>query len=155
MDQSGKMSDEELQQLTEKWSQQAFERPFKHRIWFNWRLKTTGGRYHLKDHHIDINPLMYEEFDLATLRGVVLHELCHYHLHLAGHDCHHTSEFKALLNQVGGLRYAPVTSQKKTRFKWVYQCRGCGIKIGRMRRFNVQRFVCRRCNSRFKLLIEK
>lgn len=82
------MTDEELQRLTQIWSLQAFQRPFKHQIWFNRRLKTTGGRYHLKDHHIDINPLMYESFDLANLRGVVLHELCHYHLHLAGHDCH-------------------------------------------------------------------
>ena len=57
---------------------------------------------------------MYEEFDLANLRGVVLHELCHYHLHLAGHDCHHTSEFKTLLKRVGGLRYAPAVRQARS-----------------------------------------
>ncbi len=149
------MTDEELQRLTQIWSLQAFQRPFKHRVWFNRRLKTTGGRYHLKDHHIDINPLMYEEFDLANLRGVVLHELCHYHLHLAGHDCHHTSEFKALLKRVGGLRYAPAVRQAEKQFKWIYQCSGCGIRIGRMRRFDVQRFVCRRCGSHFELLTKK
>ena len=50
---------------------------------------------------------MYTEFDLHNLRQVVLHELCHYHLHLLGMDYHHRSrEFKALLTQVGGSRYA-------------------------------------------------
>ena len=31
------------------------------------------------DHHIDINPLMLEEYDLATLKQVVLHELMSLH----------------------------------------------------------------------------
>lgn len=146
------MTNEELLNLTKQWSLQAFQRPFSHQIFFNRRLKTTGGRYHLNDHHIDINPLMYEEYDLATLKGVVLHELCHYHLHLTGQDCHHTPEFIALLNQVGGLRYAPKTSQSKSVFKWSYQCLGCGAKVARKRRFNVHRYVCRRCGGRFKLL---
>lgn len=146
------MTDQELQELTEQWSRQFFGRPFRHRIFFNARLKTTGGRYHFSDHHIDINPLMYIEFDLLTLRGVVLHELCHYHLHLLGADYHHRSrEFRQLLQQVGGLRYAPPTSKRRINSpQWHYQCTGCGIIITR-RRFNTSRYVCRRCGQKFKL----
>lgn len=69
------MTNAELQQLTEQWSLQYFWRPFTHEIFFNRRLRTTGGRYHLGDHHIDINPLMLTEYNLTTLKGVVLHEL--------------------------------------------------------------------------------
>lgn len=148
------MTSEELQKLTEQWSQKYFGRPFTHRIVFNKRLKTTGGRYHLRDHHIDINPLMYSEFDLVNLRQVVLHELCHYHLHLLGMDYHHRSRaFKRLLAQVGGSRYAPPTSkrQKKQGAKWIYQCTGCGVEIARQRRFNTRRYVCRRCGHHFYL----
>lgn len=148
------MTNEELQVLTEQWSQQYFGRPFQHRIFFNRRLKTTGGRYHLSDHHIDINPLMYTEFDLANLRGVVLHELCHYHLHLMRLDYHHRSQaFKTLLAQVGGSRYAPLTSQARIKRvgRWHYVCTGCGCEITRQRHFNTQRYVCRRCGHHFVL----
>lgn len=149
------MTDQELQELTEKWSLQYFKRPFVHRIFFNRRLRTTGGRYHLSDHHIDINPLMYTEFDLINLKRVVLHELCHYHLHLTGRDYRHRSQdFRQLLKQVGGSRYAPPTSRAKSRRvkRWCYQCTGCGAIVWRVRRFNPRRYVCRRCGSRFKLI---
>lgn len=97
------MTNQELQNLVERWSQESFGRPFLHQAVFNRRLKTTGGRYHLGDHHIDVNPLMLEEYDLATLKQVVLHELCHYHLHLTGRGFgHRDRDFKALLMQVGG-----------------------------------------------------
>lgn len=108
------MTNQELQNLVERWSQESFGRPFLHQAVFNRRLKTTGGRYHLGDHHIDINPLMLEEYDLATLKQVVLHELCHYHLHLTGRGFgHRDRDFKALLMQVGGSRYAPPTSKAR------------------------------------------
>ena len=147
------MNNAELQVLTKQWSCQLFGRPFLHQIYFNSRLKTTGGRYHLSDNHIDINPLMYTEYNLDSLKRVVLHELCHYHLHLLGKDYHHQSaEFRSLLSRVGGARYAPPTSKRQhRRVKWYYQCTSCGIVIGRQRRFNTSRYVCRRCGSKFKL----
>ncbi|MDD1381002.1 SprT family protein [Limosilactobacillus reuteri] len=148
------MTNAELQQLTEQWSKEYFGREFTHKVFFNKRLKTTGGRYHLSDHHIDINPLMYTEFDLHNLRQVVLHELCHYHLHLLGMDYHHRSrEFKTLLAQVGGSRYAPPTSKRKinSKKKWYYICAGCSVEFARQRRFNTQRYICRRCGHKFIL----
>ncbi|WP_251576437.1 SprT family protein [Limosilactobacillus agrestimuris] len=146
------MHNQQLQELTKEWSVEYFQRPFLHRIFFNSRLRTTGGRYHLDDHHIDINPLMYTEFDLDNLKRVVLHELCHYHLHLTGRDYHHRSaDFRQLLTRVGGSRYAPVTSKarQRTHHYWRYQCTGCGVPIVRQRRFNTNRYVCRRCGHHF------
>lgn len=147
------MTDEELQAFVSQLSLTYFGRPFQHRAYFNRRLKTTGGRYHLASHNIDINPLMLSEYDLATLKGVVLHELCHYHLHLTGRGFQHRDrDFKALLKQVGGSRYAPVTkSHRVSHYRHYYQCQGCGAVIIRRRRFNPRRYHCARCGGRFRL----
>lgn len=145
------MTDAELQRLTEIWSQAAFGRSFDHQIVFNPRLRTTGGRYHLADHHIDINPLMLSEYDLATLKAIVLHELCHYHLHRIGRGYHHRDQdFRQLLAQVGGRRFAPVTSKGQgRRVRHRYRCQGCGAIVLRQRRFNIHRYCCQQCGGRF------
>ncbi|HJA73585.1 MAG TPA: SprT family protein [Candidatus Limosilactobacillus faecipullorum] len=151
------MTNEELQRLAQQWSLSAFSKPINHPVIFNRRLRTTGGRYHLQDHHIDINPLMYEEFDLANLKRVVLHELCHYHLHLAGMGYRHRdADFKRLLTAVGGSRYAPAISRRrglKPQRIIYYQCQQCGEIIQRKRRFNTVRYVCAKCGGKF--LIKK
>ena len=151
------MDDPELQKLTETLSLKYFHQPFRHRAVFNRRLKTTGGRYHLDDHHIDINPLMLEEFDEETLKQVILHELCHYHLHLAGRGYQHRNrDFQELLRAVGGSRYAPVTSKarRQKRPRYLYQCQGCGALLPRVRRFNIMRYHCAQCGGRFRLVEE-
>lgn len=148
------MTDEQLQTLTEQLSLQYFHLPFRHRAVFNRRLKTTGGRYHLNDHYIDINPLMLEEFDMQNLQRVILHELCHYHLHLAKKGYQHRDrDFKQLLSQVGGSRYAPATSKARStrQYRYWYRCQGCGVLLPRMRRFNTARYHCARCGGRFCL----
>lgn len=143
------MTNEELQAMTEKLSLERFGRPFTHQVFFNSRLRTTGGRYHLRDHHIDINPKMVAAGS-QVLTGVILHELCHYHLHLTRRDYHHRSrDFKVLLKRVGGSRFAPAVGKVNG---WEYRCQGCGVKIFRQRRFNVRRYRCARCGGRFRLL---
>lgn len=143
------MTNEELLALTRQLSLQQFGRPFNHQVFFNRRLRTTGGRYHLSDHHIDINPKMAAAGP-AVLRGVILHELCHYHLHLTGQDYHHRSlAFKRLLKKVGGSRYSPAVQPQRG---WLYCCQGCGVRLLRQRRFNTWRFHCAHCGGRFQLL---
>ncbi|GAX00872.1 SprT family protein [Secundilactobacillus silagei] len=144
------MTDRELQQLVERISLQSFGKPFKHRAVFNSRLRSTGGRYHLQDHHIDINPRMLTVFGEATLEGVIKHELVHYHLHLAGQSGQHrTRAFKQLLQAVGGLRYAPQQPQlSKPTTVLIYRCEKCGQIYQRKRRINTQKFVCGKCHGR-------
>lgn len=148
------MTDAELQSLTEQLSLKYFHLLFRHRAVFNKRLRTTGGRYHLNDHHIDINPLMLTEFDEDNLKRVILHELCHYHLHLAGKGYQHRDhDFKRLLKMVSGSRYAPMTSKAhlKRQYRYLYRCQQCGVLLPRMRRFNTSRYHCARCGGRFSL----
>lgn len=147
------MTDQQLQQLVERISQHAFGRPFRHHARFNARLRTTGGRYRLRDHDIEINPKMLTEHDQATLVGVIKHELCHYHLHLAGQSGQHrTKAFQQLLAQVGGLRYAPapVQAAPKLRHWQVYACVQCQQKYYRLRRVDTTKMVCGRCRGRLK-----
>jgi SprT-like protein len=49
------MEDKELQKLVEKVSIESFGKPFRHKASFNSRLRSTGGRYLLGTHNIDIN----------------------------------------------------------------------------------------------------
>ncbi|EOT44324.1 SprT family protein [Enterococcus columbae] len=142
------MTNEALQQLVEKISLEFFKRPFVHRAYFNARLKTTGGRYHLKDHHLDFNPRLLN-LDETVLIGIIKHELCHYHLHLTGQGFEHKDEtFKKLLVQVGGLRYTPRLEVAK----YHYQCQDCGQLYHRQRKMNLRRYCCGKCKGRLQFV---
>lgn len=149
------MNDQALQGRVEKISSEDFGRKFKHRAFFNGRLRTTGGRYRLKDHDIEINPKMLTEHGSNVLIGIIKHELCHYHLHLEGKGYKHKDpEFKALLKKVDGLRYAPESKSEKPgveRF-YIYECEKCGMLYQRKRRVNTARFVCSKCRGSIKLV---
>lgn len=145
------MTDIDLQKLVEEISRQFFHKPFLHRAIFNTRLKTTGGRYHLNDHHLDINPLVYEKYGKNELISVIKHELCHYHLHLAGKGYQHRDhDFKQLLNETGGSRFVqPLREQAPL---WQYHCSSCGALFQRKRRIDTRRYVCGKCSG--KLVLE-
>ena len=90
------MTQEELQQLVEEISLKAssFLSSTKQCSihTYNWRA------YHLNDHHLDFNAKLFEESDEETIAGIIKHELCHYHLHLAGRGYQHKDmDFKYLL----------------------------------------------------------
>ncbi|MFC6180266.1 SprT family protein [Lactiplantibacillus daowaiensis] len=149
------MTNDDLQQLVMQISLTAFKRPFKHQATFNARLRTTGGRYQLESHNIDINPKMLTDFDESVLVGVIKHELCHYHLHLAGRGYQHRdAAFKNLLAHVGGSRYAPTpkASSKGQPYRYLYQCQRCGQQYPRKRRMDTSRYTCGRCRGPIKLV---
>lgn len=148
------MENSDLQALVEQVSLQYFNKPFDHQAFFNNRLRTTGGRYHLKTHNLDFNPKVAAEHPTEVLIGIIKHELCHYHLHLAGRGYKHgDKDFKDLLKQVGGVRFTPLTQLEREKFnRWHYQCQGCGRIIHRKRRFNTSRFICPQCRGCFKLI---
>lgn len=148
------MTNQELQALVEKVSLRDFHRPFLHRAQFNSRLLTTGGRYHLNDHHLDFNPHMAAELPLEEFVGIIKHELCHYHLamqHLPYQ--HRTHEFKQLLLRVGGSRYAPRLASQTARYH--YQCMRCHLDYYRQRQINVRRYGCGRCHGKLTLIAEE
>jgi SprT-like protein len=143
------MTDEQLNELVKKISIKYFDRKFLHKAFFNYRLKTTGGRYNLKSHCIDINPKILEKYSYDILLGVIKHELCHYHLHLLGYSGrHNTKKFIDLLNQVEGSRYVPILERQKN---LKYVCQKCGCVYIRHRKINSLKYVCSKCHGNIKL----
>ncbi|MCM3761676.1 SprT family protein [Alkalihalobacillus oceani] len=144
---------DQLQALVEEISLEYFGLPFVHRAIFNNRLRTTGGRYMLKSHNIEINPKQLQHFGIAEVIGIIKHELCHYHLHLQGKGYQHRDpEFKELLEKVGAPRYCqviPGTLNKKQMIH-VYQCTNCELVFERKRRIKLQKYVCGRCRGKLK-----
>lgn len=57
-----RVDEQEIQRLVEEVSLQYFEVPFLHKAVFNNRLRTTGGRYLLKSHNIELNYRYYEVY---------------------------------------------------------------------------------------------
>jgi SprT-like protein len=149
------MTNEELQLLVEEVSLQFFQKPFRHLAIFNSRLKTTGGRYLLQTHNIEINKRYLEQLGKEELIGIVKHELCHYHLHLEkkGYK-HQDKDFKNLMMQVGAPRFCrqlpdrPKTNRSEKIY--VYSCLGCSLVYKRKRTVNVKKYVCGRCKGKLK-----
>jgi len=143
------MNEHELQQLTMEISRTSFHREFTHKITYNRRLRSSGGRYLLKTGNIEINPLVEQELGLEALIGVIKHELCHYHLHQTGGGYRHRdADFKRLLHQVGGSRF--VERMKEPNF--LYECTACHHRYPRMRKMNTNRYVCGKCRGKLILL---
>ena len=143
------MNEHELQNLTEEISRSSFHREFTHKITYNRRLRSSGGRYLLKTGNIEINPLVEQELGLEALIGVIKHELCHYHLHQTGGGYRHRdADFKRLLHQVGGSRF--VERMKEPNF--IYECTACHHRYPRMRKMNTNRYVCGKCRGKLILL---
>ena len=143
------MNEHELQNLTEEISRTSFHREFTHKITYNRRLRSSGGRYLLKTGNIEINPLVEQNLGLEALIGVIKHELCHYHLHQTGGGYRHRdADFKRLLHQVGGSRF--VERMKEPNF--IYECTACHHRYPRMRKMNTNRYVCGKCRGKLILL---
>lgn len=147
------MNQQELQALVEKISIDSFDRPFRHQATFNKRLKTTGGRYHLRTHDLDFNPQVLEVYGEEELIGVIKHELCHYHLHLTGRGYHHRDkDFKELLQAVGGTRYVQSLRSVQVKKVWQYRCGACDKLYIRQRRFDTSKYVCGECSGKLHLI---
>ncbi|PRO66098.1 SprT family protein [Alkalicoccus urumqiensis] len=152
------MRNDELQKLTEELSERYFNKAFQHEAFFNHRLRTTGGRYALETHHIEINPKHLEYYGMDELIGIIKHELCHYHLHLEGRGYQHRdADFRRLLQKVGGSRHCQTLpgARRKSRTVHLYSCLSCSQEYPRRRRMNTDKYVCGRCGGRLEKLDEK
>ncbi len=147
------MTDEQLQALTEMISETYFLKPFKHKAIFNRRLRTTGGRYLLGTHNIEINKKYYEEHGIKELEGIIKHELCHYHLHIEGKGYkHRDGDFRRLLEEVGAPRHCTPLGHEKTKavVKRIYVCIDCGQHYERQRRVDTNRYSCGKCRGKLR-----
>lgn len=141
----------DLQVLVEKISKEVFHKPFVHQAMYNKRLRTTGGRYMLSDHSIQINPLVYEMYGMDELIGVIKHELCHYHLHLEGKGYQHRDrDFKDLMKATNSPRYCRPLAQRNQQPSIVhkYKCQRCKLVYHRKRRMDVKKYRCGKCTGK-------
>lgn len=149
------MNNLELTELIEEISETVFHKPFRHAGVFNARLRTTGGRYLLRSHNIEINPKSYEKFGYSELEGIIKHELCHYHLHIEGKGYkHRDADFRALLKETGSPRFCSSVELKRTKqsaIRYLYECVACNTEYPRKIRMNVERYRCGRCAGKLAL----
>ncbi|MDQ0221314.1 SprT family protein [Peribacillus cavernae] len=152
------MDNVELQALVENISLKYFSKSFHHKASFNPRLRTTGGRYLLHSHNIEINKKYFDEQGLEDLAGIIKHELCHYHLHLEKRGYQHRdADFRQLLKAVGAPRFCTPLSketQRKNKKLCRYQCSRCSRIFTRKRRINTFRYVCGTCKGKLQLVEE-
>ncbi|MDZ5784247.1 SprT family protein [Marinococcus luteus] len=147
------MTDKELTALTQKISVEKFQKVFKHRVSFNQRLRTTGGRYVLSTGNIEVNPKSMNNYGHQEVIDIVKHELCHYHLHLEGKGYKHQDrEFQELLKQVGGAMHCSSLEQYRLKQKKRYQyaCESCHISFKRTRQLDTRKYVCAACRGALK-----
>lgn len=140
-----------LQQLVEQLSKDCFGKPFRHKALFNNRLRTTGGRYKLRDGSIEINPAVLRLYDVDELKGIIKHELCHYHLHQEGKGYRHgDADFKQLLKETQSPRYCKSLTDNIQAPKKIhqYRCESCNLDYIRRRRMDVTKYRCGKCNGK-------
>lgn len=149
------MTDYELTGIIKEISETLFKKPFIHKGIFNSRLRTTGGRYMLRSHNIEINPSSYEKFGYKELEGIIKHELCHYHLHLEGKGYkHRDADFRNLLKQTGSPRFCShieENGKRRTTKRYIYQCVSCQTDYTRKIRMNTERYRCGRCAGKLAM----
>ncbi|MFD2611213.1 SprT family protein [Paenibacillus gansuensis] len=145
------MDNAQLQAWVERVSLESFRRPFLHKATFNSRLRSTGGRYFLRSHNIEISPKQLEMFGSEEVEKIIKHELCHYHLHLMrkGYQ-HRDADFKQLLAQVGGSRFCQAMpgTKRKEPYRYKLVCSGCGTEFMRKRKVDVKKYGCGRCRGK-------
>ncbi|EUJ30773.1 hypothetical protein MFLO_10264 [Listeria floridensis FSL S10-1187] len=143
------MENKELQALMEMVSERYFRKPFRHQARFNARLKTTGGRYLLASHDIEMNPHYLKVFGKVELIEIMKHELCHYHLHLEKRGYkHRDADFRKLLEEVGAPRFCkPLEAAVRLH---EYTCEDCSTHFMRKRRMNPDRYRCGKCGGRIR-----
>lgn len=141
-------NDQDLLKLTKQLSKKYFNRSFGHQVRLNNRLRTTGGRYLPMEKVIELNPKYITEMDFSEVVGIIKHELCHYHLHIQGKGYRDKdADFKALLKATGSPRYCqPLPSMKKKK-RHVYICTKCSFEYRRVRRVNVKKYRCGKCQG--------
>ncbi|MFD2043839.1 SprT family protein [Ornithinibacillus salinisoli] len=147
------LNDEELYKLVHNLSVTYFNKPFLDKVYFNHRLRTTGGRYIPSKRVIELNPKYAIETDSKEFIGIIKHELCHYHLHIEGKGYKHGDlDFKKLLKETGSPRHCNPLPSSNEESRYKYKCESCNHIYERRRRVNVNRYRCGKCRGRLRLI---
>lgn len=142
------MTHDMLQTLAQTISTASFHRPFLHCISFNKRLRAVAGRYLPHTHNIEISWRYYVAYGTEQLSPVILHELCHYHLHVQGRGFRERdADFLRLLSTVGAPKYGLPLPSPGRPFRYVLKCTACHTRYNRKRFLDPQKYRCGRCGG--------
>ncbi|HLS60751.1 MAG TPA: SprT family protein [Virgibacillus sp.] len=145
------LTNKDLFNLVNELSLRYFDKPFKHEAKFNYRLRTTGGRYIPMKKVIEINPKYMVELEEEFI-GIIKHELCHYHLHIEGRGYKHgDKEFKELLTATGSPRFCKPLPSNQKKYNYSYVCMECKSEYKRIRRVNTDKLRCGKCKGVIEL----
>lgn len=143
---------EKLYKLVNQLSLDFFQKPFRHDVRFNHRLRSTGGRYLPQQLVIELNPKYVVELGGQEFIGIIKHELCHYHLHIEGKGFkHRDQDFKKLLKKTGSPRHCKPLPSTMKQYKYKYRCIKCNFTYNRMRRVNTEKYRCGKCKGEISL----
>ncbi|WP_164671091.1 SprT family protein [Virgibacillus doumboii] len=143
------LDEKKLNQLVNDLSIKYFSKPFKDKVYYNKRLRTTGGRYIPSKRIIELNPKYAIETDEDEVVGIIKHELCHYHLHMEGKGYKHgDADFKRLLKKTGSPRHCKALPSSKRQIKHIYICKDCSHVYKRQRRVDLKKYRCGKCGGK-------
>lgn len=143
------MGEHELHQVVHDISMAFFKKPYNDKVKYNYRLRSTGGRYIPSKRLIEINPKYAAEMGEEEVKGIIKHELCHYHLHVEGKGFKHgDQDFKSLLNKTSSPRHCKPLPSTIMREKHIYTCKNCSHVYKRKRRVDVKKYRCGKCNGK-------
>lgn len=139
----------ELYKWVNNLSLEFFSKPFKDKVYYNNRLRTTGGRYIPSKRVIELNSKYAAEMDENEVIGIIKHELCHYHLHIEGKGYKHgDQDFKNLLKITGSPRHCKPLPSFEKREQHTYICENCKHVYQRVRRVDVKKYRCGKCRGK-------
>lgn len=142
------MNQLELEQLVNQLSVTFFKKTFDDEVVFNRKLRTTGGRYLPSKRRIELNHKYLDELGMEEFKGIIKHELVHYHLHIEGKGYKHGDwEFKQLLKVTNSPRHCQPLPTTQTKATHTYSCQSCGQVYIRKRKVNVSKYRCGVCNG--------
>ncbi len=145
------MENKALQSLVQRISLEYFNKPFLHQAVFNNRLRTTGGRYMLQNHNIEISMKQFEAYGEEAIIDIIKHELVPYHLHIEGKGYKHRDrDFKQLAQQVGAPRFC--NPLPDVHFKYLYTYKSCNNEFPRKRRMSIHKYRCK-CGGHLKEIL--
>src|SRR5699024_6414652 len=137
--------------LVNELSLRYFNKPFKHDAYFNFRLRTTGGRYIPSKKVIELNPKYVLQVEEEELVVMIKHELCHYQLHIAGKAFEHAdADYRLWLKETETPRFCGLLPAGKNRYKYKYECTKCGLTYKRIRRVNIKKYSCGKCRGKLQ-----
>ncbi|WP_156292064.1 SprT family protein [Oceanobacillus salinisoli] len=146
------INEKSLYKLVNDLSIHFFHKPFKDKVTFNHRLRTTGGRYIPSKRLVELNPKYVVEMDESEFIGIIKHELCHYHLHIEGKGYKHGDiDFKRLLEKTGSPRHCKPLPSQRADYKYLYICKKCFFEYKRKRRVDVRKYRCSKCGGKLML----